>query len=150
MRVIRFSHVVQETPQNSRSVWLCKCACGRSAKVSGHNLVRGNSKSCGCRRFGAGRKTHGMSDTREHHSWKGMIQRCTNRRTPAWKDYGGRGIRICARWRRSFAAFFADMGRCPSRRHSLDRWPNNDGDYSSKNCRWATKSEQARNRRRPT
>jgi hypothetical protein len=75
-----------------------------------------------------------------------MISRCENPNVNHFKDYGGRGIRVCGRWRKSYSAFLKDMGRKPSPDHSLDR-RNNDGHYTPKNCRWATKSDQAKNRR---
>ncbi len=78
----------------------------------------------------------------EHNAWRAMIDRCNNR-----PDYAGRGITVCTRWRRSFANFLADMGPRPSPRHSIDRYPDNDGDYTPSNCRWATASQQQRNTR---
>lgn len=76
-----------------------------------------------------------------------MIARCTNRKNPRYKDYGGRGIKICKRWSESFAAFVKDVGHRPSSKHSLDRFPDNDGDYKPGNVRWATSAEQATSRR---
>ena len=80
----------------------------------------------------------------EHNVWRAMLYRCSCISDPL---YGGRGIKVCARWRRSFANFLADMGRRPSPAHSLDRYPDQDGDYKLTNCRWATSRQQTRNKR---
>lgn len=93
-------------------------------------------------------KTHGQSWPKfspEYGIWAHMIQRCTNPNHPAWKNYGGRGITVCERWRESFAAFFADMGQRPTGLF-LDR-TDNDGNYEPGNCRWTTRSVNNRNRR---
>jgi len=90
-------------------------------------------------------KKHGMVDSLEYKSWSMMKVRCTNKRNAAYPRYGGRGIKICKRWF-SFENFFADMGRRPSAKHSLDRIDNN-GDYTPNNCRWATAFEQGKNKR---
>lgn len=88
---------------------------------------------------GATYKTH----PNEYRAWSGMHTRTRNRRFKDWRLYGGRGIRVCERWK-SFANFFADMGPKPTPKHTLDRI-SSDGNYEPSNCRWATPKEQARN-----
>jgi hypothetical protein len=130
------------------SFFRCRCKCGTERVVLGSNLVTGVSQSCGCRRREISRvrfRTHGMSFSNEYKAWDRMKQRCTNPRRGKFKDYGGRGIKVCRRWFNSFAAFFADMGPRPPGR-TLDR-RDNDGNYEPGNCRWATRSEQRKNQR---
>jgi hypothetical protein len=90
---------------------------------------------------------HSFRDTPEYAAWSNMKYRCNNPRAKQYPDYGGRGIRVCDSWQRSFLAFLADMGPRPSPKHSLDRYPDNDRDYEPGNCRWATASQQNSNRR---
>lgn len=80
--------------------------------------------------------------------WENMLRRCSDPKLPAYKWYGARGIKVCERWR-VFDNFLADMGERPSPAHSLDRFPNNDGDYEPGNCRWATNEQQMNNKRSP-
>ncbi len=85
-------------------------------------------------------------DTPEYRAWKNIKSRCYNKNVPSYKYYGGRGIGVCDRWRKSFYSFLNDMGQRPGAEYSIDR-KNNDGDYSPDNCRWATKSQQGVNTR---
>lgn len=89
-----------------------------------------------------------MSSTEEYHAWCQMIQRCTNPRSPAWKDYGGRGITVCPEWRESFEVFYKHVGPKPGkgRKWSLGRIDNDDG-YRPGNVEWQTRSQQSKNRR---
>jgi|SRR5262245_16113233 len=142
--VVRFDGRRRETSQ-----WWCRCVCGTERAVGASNLKRGLSQGCGCqksakiaRRF----TTHGRSRTAEHRTWVAMRQRCHNPKASKYADYGGRGIRVCARWRISFQAFLADVGPKPGPAYSLER-VNNNGHYEPGNVRWATPREQCLNKR---
>lgn len=125
---------------------VCRCSCGTVAQHHVHPFLKRVSSRCGaCRRKGK----HGMRRSPEWKSWSSMRERCNNPKHQSFVHYGGRGIRICDRWSdidTGFAAFFSDMGRKPSRSHSIDRVDVN-GHYEPGNCRWATQRQQQRNRR---
>jgi len=128
--------------------WLCSCECGATKVARPDHLINGRVKSCGCWRqdFIRGNETHGEANTDEYSIWVGMIYRCQHVQFAGYHNYGGRGIRVCDRWRR-YEDFLEDMGRRPTKRHSLDRIDNN-GNYEPGNVRWATRSQQMRNTRR--
>lgn len=126
----------------------CVCLCGNVVYVALNALKSGNTKSCGCLRkemVSARFKKHGMVNTPEYTSWQLMKDRCYNPSNKTFKYYGGAGVKVCKRWRNSFQNFLFDMGMKPSLSHSIDRI-NGAKIYSVKNCRWASKTEQARNR----
>ena len=143
--------VIEKTDKRSGTnvIWKCKCDCGNEVFVSSSNLRSGHTQSCGClqkERVSKAKTTHGMRFTSEYYSWNNMKARCYNPNYKHYKDYGGRGITICDRWRDSFENFLEDMGSKPSNKHSIDRIDVN-GNYDPENCKWSTSQEQARNKR---
>jgi hypothetical protein len=169
----RFGRLVvveRDGSKNGKAVWRCVCDCGETTFVITSELRCGDTKSCGCQRRDVcsalgkrtscanskrGGKKGGASRTRHGHAkrsggsltygiWEGMIASCTNPNYRRYRDYGGRGITVCDRWR-VFDHFLADMGEKPDG-YSLDR-KNNELGYSKDNCKWSTNIEQQRNRR---
>lgn len=143
--------VIERLPPNGRNVrWLCRCACGRT-KVISSNHMRGR-QSCGCLRDevtvqrNVDRSTHSQTGSPEYRAWIAAKMRCLNPNNASFSRYGGAGITICDQWQSDFMAFYRCIGPRPSMRHSLDRFPNRNGNYEPGNVRWANKREQTLNR----
>lgn len=130
---------------NRATRWFCQCDCGGNTLAEGNALKNGHTTSCGCARINA-LTTHGKTKTPEYRAWTSMRCRCYRTRDISYPRYGALGIRVCDRWLHSFENFLADMGERPGTGYSLDRIDSK-GDYCPENCRWATSSTQARNRR---
>ncbi len=144
-----------------RRKWRCLCSCGNETLARPTHLIGGRHCSCGClknQKIGDRRRIHGLAGSEGYWLWRTMHRRCTNPNATGYKHYGGRGISVCQGWH-SCQQFLKDMMETrPSRDYSLDRIDNNQGYFCGHcaecvargrpaNCRWATKSEQARNQR---
>lgn len=145
----RLSVMRRDGVRNGHITWLCQCQCGTRKLITGGALRSGGTVSCGCywqQRRKEAKTTHGLSSHSLYSRWNMMIQRCTLNTNKSYPRYGGRGIRVCRAWRRfpTFYVWAIANGYRP------DLWlkrKNNDGNYTPRNCKWATLSEQARNRR---
>jgi len=149
----RFGRLTLMGPQrhhrSGRPGWRACCDCGNEVVIRANDLISERVRSCGCLRSALRTQNnmkHGACGTPEYNAWQLMRDRCYNPHNKAFRYYGGRGIRVHPRWG-AFEAFLEDMGPRPSPQHSLDRFPNGDGNYEPGNVRWVNRTEQARNKR---
>ena len=143
---IFYKHIYNQNVTFSK----CKCKCGKIKDIRFNSIRMGHTTSCGCLRKETCKNinlSHNLSNTPEYRAWMSMKQRCLNSKNEKYPHYGGRGIKICQRWIDSFENFLLDVGLKPSSKHSLDR-KNVDGNYTPKNCHWATAKEQGRNKQK--
>ena len=137
---------------NGRARVLCECDCGKMKSIGTSDLTSGRTRSCGCllSETARARATHGHNRvglrTTEYIAWAGMVERCYRKNSIGYANYGGRGIAVCDRWRKSFETFLEDMGKKPSWAESIDRIDNDRG-YEPENCRWTVRRVQNRNKR---
>lgn len=131
------------------SLWLCKCDCGNSHIVTTSHLNGNSVRSCGCLKK-INKQYKNGKESRNHYIWRGIVQRCTNKNSKDYKNYGERGVTVCDRWNHKrggcFKNFLEDMGEPPTHKHQIDRINNDDG-YYKENCRWVLPKENNRNRR---
>ena len=146
LTILRFTKITQY-PNRPDSIGqrycLCECRCGGIKEFSLNNVKHGLSKSCGCKPY---ENANPYLNTKIYRTYSGMKDRCHYKNTESYKNYGGRGITVCDRWKESFHNFLEDMGQPPTDEHSIDRI-DNDGNYELDNCRWATQKQQMNNTR---
>ena len=138
--------------KNNRPLWLCKCDCGNEKIVSTSGLKSGDTKSCGCLKQektienNKNKTTHGKSKTKLYNVWFDIKRRCYNPKRENYKDYGGRGIKVCDEWKNNFEKFYNWANENGYKEGlSIDRIDVN-GDYEPKNCRWVDNYAQANNK----
>lgn len=145
--MLKFLSELPHRSNDGHIKWLCRCDCGDVSEYIAtrvkHNRVN-QCKKCGFKVIGTKNTTHGMRKTGTYSSWISMKDRCLNKNSKDFDSYGAKGITVCKEWADSFEQFYLDMGEKP-RGKSIDRIDNNLG-YFKENCRWATHSEQQKNK----
>ncbi len=132
--------------------WICRCDCGAIVRLPRSDITTGHTRSCGCLRREVATLNatyHGLCETVEYACWRNMHARCYNPKARGFHNYGGRGIQVCKRWHglNGLINFIKDMGIKPSPKLTIER-KNNERGYKPSNCKWATLSENLRNRRK--
>lgn len=151
-RLGRFTVIRFQRDADDRKAWLCRCECGNEKIVRQSALLLGRTRSCGCLQkqvVAELRRQAKWSDENRfkvRRAWCGIVERCTDPACHAWHNYGGRGITLHPEWLEDFEAFYAYLGQAPTPLHTVERI-NNDGNYVPGNVRWATRTEQCRNKR---
>jgi len=145
---LSFIAVSESKSKDGHIKWLCKCSCGDVSEYIA-TRIRNNRvnqcKKCASKVSAEKIKTHGMRNSKEYSTWSAMKARCIHVESKDFYRYGGKGILICSEWANSFEAFFEHIGPAPSNQHSIDRIDNLKG-YEPNNVRWATKTQQQRNK----
>jgi hypothetical protein len=145
---LSFLSVSETKSKDGHIKWLCKCSCGDVSEYIA-TRVRNNRvtqcKKCASKVSAEKIKTHGMRNSKEYSTWSAMKVRCTHTKAKDFDRYGGKGIWICDEWVNSFETFFKHVGFAPTAQHSIDRIDNKKG-YEPNNVRWATKTQQQRNK----
>jgi hypothetical protein len=155
--IIKKIDSISKDKKNYRINVLARCECGTEKEVCFYNIAKENSKSCGCYskeissanykkiNIEAGKELHGMTDSHTYNCWISMRSRCYITTNNRYYLYGAKGIIVCEEWKNSFNKFFIDMGKAPTKYHSIDRIDSTKN-YCKENCHWATPKEQSNNR----
>ena len=139
-KFVRLTVICRTYSPDKNTRWKCRCICGTECVIAGSHLRSGQTQSCGClqrERASESSFKHGEGATKkktvEYNAWAHMNRRCYDVNNKDYNNYGGRGIIVYAEWRKSYAAFLAYVKRRPTPKHSLDRYPDPNGNYEPGN-----------------